>query len=59
MKLIDYIEKYYAGNKSAFARAEGKKPQRVSEMLHDYDYIVIDGRLWLGREKLKQDNNDE
>lgn len=51
MALIDYIQKYYAGNKSAFARANGVPPQRVNEWLNG-DFVVIDGKLYSYRRDL-------
>lgn len=51
MKLIEYIEKYYAGNKSAFARANGVSPQRVNDWLVG-GYIVESGKLYSYRRDL-------
>ena len=45
MNLQDYIDQYYDGVRSAFARAFGRTPQSVYDMLkreHIY-LIVIDG----------------
>lgn len=51
MKLIDYIKKYYNGNKSAFAKACGTTPQRVNDWLVA-EYIVDDGKLYSYRRDL-------
>ncbi|WP_419057413.1 hypothetical protein [Kluyvera georgiana] len=53
MKLIEYIEKYYSGNKSEFARANEVLPQHVNKWLNG-DYIVIDGVLYSPRRELKE-----
>lgn len=51
MKLIEFIKKYYGGNRSEFARANGVTPQHVNDWLKG-DYIVIDGRLYSPRRNL-------
>ncbi|XUA17731.1 hypothetical protein ACQVA2_13715 [Citrobacter sp. OP27] len=53
MNLLDYIENYYGGNKSAFARANGVPPQRVTEWVNG-DYVVIDGKLYSYRRDLAE-----
>ncbi|HGW6103708.1 TPA: hypothetical protein ACNIQM_001836 [Citrobacter werkmanii] len=51
MKLVDYINENYGGNKSEFARANGVPPQRVTEWVNG-DFIVIDGKLYSYRRDL-------
>lgn len=51
MKLIDYIDKHYAGNKSAFARANGLAKQALTDMMKR-DYIIINNNLYLKRREL-------
>lgn len=51
MQLIDYINSFYDGNKSSFARANGVPPQRVNEWLNG-DFIVVDGKLYSYRRDL-------
>lgn len=53
MKLIDYINKNYGGNKSEFARSQDVLPQMVNKWLNG-DYIVIDGVLYSPRRELKE-----
>lgn len=45
MKISDYIEKYYAGNKSEFARAVGVR-RDVPRRWIDDGWIVIDNKLY-------------
>lgn len=51
MKLTEYIEKYYGGNKSEFARSNGVLPQQVNTWLK-MECIVIDGKLYSPRRDL-------
>ncbi|MDL4446319.1 hypothetical protein [Klebsiella michiganensis] len=53
MKLIDYIDKYYGGNKSEFARVNDVLPQAITKWIAG-DYIVIDGVLYSPRRELKE-----
>ncbi|MGG8042492.1 helix-turn-helix domain-containing protein [Klebsiella aerogenes] len=52
MKLTEYIDKYYGGNKSEFARENGVMPQQVNNWVNG-DYIVIAGVLYSPRRELK------
>ncbi|HDG1101530.1 TPA: hypothetical protein PCY80_000297 [Klebsiella aerogenes] len=52
MKLIEYIDKNYGGNKSEFARSQGVLPQMVNKWING-DYIVIDGVLYSPRREIK------
>lgn len=52
MKLTEYIEEYYAGNKAEFARDNDVIPQHVTKWVNG-DYIVIDGKLYSPRRELK------
>lgn len=53
MKLIDYIDKYYGGNKSEFARVNDVLPQAITKWIAG-GYIVIDGVLYSPRRELKE-----
>lgn len=48
MKLSEYIDKHFNGNKSEFARHEGVVPSYVHKWLK-MDCIVIDGKLYSPR----------
>ena len=50
-RLIDFIEHNFNGNKAAFARAQGVKPQQVSQWLAK-KFIVVDGEMYSHRRKL-------
>lgn len=52
MNLTDYIEKYFGGNKSEFARTEGVTPNYVHKWIA-MECIVIDGKLYSPRRELK------
>jgi DNA-binding transcriptional regulator YdaS (Cro superfamily) len=52
MKLQAYINQRYQGNQAAFARAQGVKPQQVSQWLKK-DFLVVDGVLCSQRRVLK------
>lgn len=47
MDLITYIEMYYSGNQSEFARACGKTRQHVSKWISN-GYVVLNGKLHSG-----------
>jgi DNA-binding transcriptional regulator YdaS (Cro superfamily) len=51
MKLQAYINQRYQGNQAAFARAQGVKPQQISQWINK-GFIVIDGSLYSHRRKL-------
>ena len=51
MKLTEYIDKYYGGNKSDFARANDVNPQQVTKWING-NYVVIDGFLYSPRREL-------
>ncbi|RYM60192.1 hypothetical protein BSR03_17260 [Serratia proteamaculans] len=51
MKLIDYIEKYFNGNKSAFARHEGVDQAYVYKWLK-MECIIVDGKLYSPRREM-------
>jgi|GEM_PF-1845165 len=51
-RLIDFIEQNFDGNKAAFARAQGVKPQQVSQWLAK-NFIVVDGEMYSHRRTLK------
>ena len=53
MKLIDYIEKHYNGNKRQFALDNGMKPQQLSPMIKNKKHHVIEGHLCIFKTKLK------
>lgn len=48
MKLIDYINKNFAGSQVEFAKFIGKPKQRITQMLNA-GYIVIDGTVYSKR----------
>ena len=52
MKLTEYIEKYFDGNKAAFAKSEGVLAPQVHQWI-DKGFIVIDGVLYSPRRELK------
>lgn len=41
MKLLDYVDEYYGGNKAAFARAYNRSPQGVSKMFRNSDDWIV------------------
>ncbi|EAW3492547.1 hypothetical protein LDU51_001961 [Salmonella enterica] len=51
MKLTDYIEKHYDGNKTEFARQVGVKPPQVHQWI-EMKCIVIDGVMYSPRREL-------
>lgn len=53
MKLIDYIEKHYNGNKRQFALDNGMTAQQVTPMIKLGYYQVVDGYLCMFKNKLK------
>ena len=53
MKLIKYIEKYYNGNQSEFARAEGVSRQHVQKWVSS-DWQVIGNQLVSQKRILKK-----
>ncbi len=53
MKLIDYIEENYKGNKTKFGLANGIAPSQVGRYL-DYGCLVIDGQLMKPIKELKK-----
>jgi len=50
--LINFIEHNFNGNKAEFARAQGVKPQQVSQWLAK-GFIVVDGVMYSPRRELK------
>lgn len=48
MELIEYINKYYGGNKAAFARAMGVPKQSVNTWISS-GYIVYRGAIYSKR----------
>ena len=52
MKLIDYINLNFKGNRSAFGRAVGVSRQHVNDWLVK-EYIIVDGMLYSPRRALK------
>ncbi|CAI1770580.1 Uncharacterised protein [Serratia quinivorans] len=52
MKLTEYIEKYFNGNKSEFARSEGVNQSQVHQWIGK-DFIVVDGVMYSPRRDLK------
>ena len=52
MKLSDYIDNHYGGNKAAFARANGVLAQQVTQWVNN-DFIVVDDTLYSPRRELK------
>jgi ribosomal protein L7Ae-like RNA K-turn-binding protein len=55
MSLIDYINYFYAGNKSEFGRAVGVSRQQVSQWI-DKGFIVVNHRLYSPRRDLPEKN---
>jgi len=52
MKLTEYIEKHYNGNKRAFALDNGMTAQQVTPMINKGNYHVIDGYLCQMKKKM-------
>ena len=52
MKLIEYINEHYAGNKTAFGNANGLVKQTVNTMLKR-EYIIVNNDLYLKRRELR------
>lgn len=50
--LLEWIDKHFNGNQSAFGRAQGVSRQQVREWV-DKDFIVVDGQLYSPRRELK------
>ena len=55
MKLSDYINKHYNGNKSAFALAHNMTKQKVWAMVKNGNYYVYDGMLLLMRKEIENE----
>ncbi|EHJ9825988.1 hypothetical protein U0E17_000663 [Salmonella enterica] len=53
MKLTEYIEKHFNGNKAEFARHEGVLAPQVHKWIA-MDCVVIDGVLYSPRRELKE-----
>lgn len=53
MKLADYIQEHYGGNQAAFAKAQGVKPQQVTQWINK-EFIVVDDVLYSPRRELKR-----
>ncbi|WP_336431675.1 hypothetical protein [Providencia sp.] len=51
MTLTEYINTYYAGNQSAFAKACEVKPQQVTKWING-NFIVVNGELYSPRREL-------
>ena len=51
MKLQAYINQRYQGNQAAFARAQGVKPQQVTQWLKK-DFLVVNDKLYYPRRAL-------
>ncbi|MEJ5074354.1 hypothetical protein WH357_18760 [Enterobacter ludwigii] len=51
MKIVEYIDLYFEGNKSAFARRMNVTPQQVTKWVND-GWIIIDGQLYSPRREL-------
>lgn len=45
MTLIEYINTHYAGNKAAFAKEWGVKPQQVTKWING-DFIIVNNKLY-------------
>ena len=50
--LLEFIDKHFDGNQSAFGRAQGVSRQQVREWV-EKDFIVVDGQLYSPRRELK------
>lgn len=57
MTLIEYINTYYAGNQSAFAKASDVKPQQVTKWINS-EFIVINHALYSPRRDLPNPKNN-
>ena len=59
MKLIDYIQKHYNGNKRKFAIDNNMMAQTVTPMINKGYYHVIDGYLCMLKTELKINEGKE
>lgn len=53
LALVEYIDQYYAGNKSAFAASQGVKRQQVTKWVNG-GFIVVDHVLHSPRRELRR-----
>lgn len=51
MSLTEYINIYFSGNKSAFARHMARSRQKVNGWIKD-GWIVVDGKLYSPRQDI-------
>jgi hypothetical protein len=58
MKLTDYIQQYYSGNISEFARSQGVLPNQARRWL-ERDCEWHDGAVWCKITKQKQGSTKE
>lgn len=52
MDLKDYIKKYFDGNRTAFASANGTTKQMVYKWIKG-NYIIVDDKLYSPRREIK------
>lgn len=55
MSIVEYIEIYFNGNKSEFARHMNVTPQQVTKWVND-GWIISDGRLYSPKRNVSVDN---
>lgn len=56
MPLEEYIQKYFEGNKSAFASHCGVKPQQITQWINK-GFIVVEHQLYSPRRELPKATN--
>ncbi|MEX9850542.1 hypothetical protein [Providencia huaxiensis] len=57
MTLSEYINTHYAGNKAAFAKEWGVKPQQVTKWING-KFIVVNHILYSPRRELSKPENN-
>ena len=57
MKLSDYINEHYNGNKTAFANDASTTKQAIWAMVKNGNYYVYDGMLLLMRKEIDNERN--
>lgn len=58
MNLLNYIAANYSSSQTAFANAQGVKPQQITQWINK-KFIVVDDVLYSPRRNLtKEQNND-
>lgn len=56
MTLLEYINKYFEGNKAAFAEQQSVKPQQITQWINK-GFIVVEHTLYSPRRELVKTND--